>query len=116
MGYRRSNYLGGAARPAPAYRGGRHRRLKAPQFVPAVVEAARRPERAGRGQPRRAACATRRSRICGLIEVKIEEDMTVRIGRGAEAGTVAAFLRALKALARDWSDRCGAGAGGAEAS
>jgi transposase len=66
---------------------------EAPQFVPAVVEAAA-PERAGRGRPRKR--LRQADRICGLIEVKIE-GMTVRIGRGAEAKTVAAVLRALKA-------------------
>ena len=67
---------------------------EAPQFVQhAVVEAAA-PERAGRGRPRKR--MRQADRICGLIEVKIE-GMTVRIGRGAEAKTVAAVLRALKA-------------------
>ena len=64
---------------------------EAPQFVPAVVETAA-PERAGRGRQR----MRQADRICGLIEVEIE-DMTVRIGRGVEAKMVAAVLRALKA-------------------
>ena len=62
-----------------------------PLFVPAVVEAPL-PERAvrRRGRPRQVDCA------CGIIEVEIA-GVTVRIGRGAEAKTVAAVLRALKA-------------------
>lgn len=62
------------------------------QFVPAVVEASL-PERAvHRGRKR-----TRRvDRTSGIIEVEIE-GVTVRVGRGAEAKTVAAVLRALKA-------------------
>jgi transposase len=62
------------------------------QFVPALVEASL-PERAvHRGRKR-----TRRvDRTSGIIEVKIE-GVTVRVGRGAEAKTVAAVLRALKA-------------------
>jgi transposase len=65
----------------------------APLFVPAVVEAPL-PERAtrrrGRGRPRQA------DRSSGIIEVEID-GVTVRVGRGAEARTVAAVLRALKA-------------------
>ena len=64
-----------------------------PQFVPAVVEAAL-PARTVRGQQHK---RTRRvDRNSGSIEVEIE-GVTVRIGRGAEAKTVAAVLRALKA-------------------
>jgi transposase len=64
-----------------------------PQFVPAVVETAL-PERAVRGRRRK---RTRQvDRTSGSIEVEIE-GVTVRIGRGAEAKTVAAVLRALKA-------------------
>lgn len=60
-----------------------------PHFVPAVVEAApaarvRRRKRTQRGEP-----------VSGLIEVEIS-GMTVRIGRGADARTVAAVLRALQ--------------------
>jgi transposase len=60
-------------------------------FVPAVVEVAP-PERAvrRRGRPRQA------ERCSGIIEVEIA-GVTVRVGRGAEAKTVAAVLRALKA-------------------
>jgi transposase len=64
-----------------------------PQFVPAVV-AAPLPERAvrrGRGKRTRQV-----DRTSGSIEVEIE-GVTVRIGRGAEAKTVAAVLRVLKA-------------------
>jgi transposase len=63
------------------------------RFVPAVVETAL-PERAGRGRRRKR--MRRADRISGSIEVEIE-GVTVRIGRGAEAKTVAAVLRALKA-------------------
>jgi transposase len=64
-----------------------------PQFVPAVVETAL-PDRASRGRRRK---RTRQlERTSGSIEVEIE-GMTVWIGRGAEAKTVAAVLRALKA-------------------
>jgi transposase len=63
---------------------------EAPKFVPAVVESTLR-ARAIRQRKR-----TRRARISGSIEVEIE-GVSVRIGRGAEAKTVAAVLRALKA-------------------
>jgi transposase len=61
----------------------------APRFVPAVVETApatkvRRRKRIERGD-----------QFSGLIEVEIS-GMTVRIGRGADAKTVAAVLRALQ--------------------
>jgi transposase len=62
-------------------------------FVPAVVEGPL-PERAVR---RRARSRPRQvDRSCGIIEVEID-GVTVRVGRGAEAKTVAAVLRALKA-------------------
>jgi len=66
---------------------------KAPQFVPAIVEAAL-PPGALRGRQRKR--TGQASRSCGSIEIEID-GMTVRIGRGAEAKTVAAVLRALKA-------------------
>jgi transposase len=62
-------------------------------FVPAVVEGPL-PERAVRRRSR-----NRNRRIdltSGIIEVEID-GVTVRVGRGAEAKTVAAVLRALKA-------------------
>ena len=66
---------------------------EAPTFVPAVVETAL-PDRASRGRRRK---RTRHlERTCGSIEVEIE-GVTVRIGRGADAKTVAAVLRSLKA-------------------
>jgi transposase len=66
---------------------------EAPRFVPAVVEA-QVPERTVRRQRRG---PTRRTdRAPGIIEVEID-GVTVRVGRGAEAKTVAAVLRALKA-------------------
>ena len=66
---------------------------KRPHFVPAVLETAL-PSRPTRERQRR---RTRQlDRTSGSIEVEIE-GVTVRIGRGAEAKTVAAVLRALKA-------------------
>jgi len=61
----------------------------APHFVPAVVETApaarvRRRKRSHHGD-----------QVSGLIEVEIS-GVTVRIGRGADAKTVAAVLRALQ--------------------
>ncbi len=61
-----------------------------PRFVPAVVEPPTpEPDRRQR-KPRRAGGAS------GIIEVEIG-GVTVRVGRGAEAKTVAAVIRALKA-------------------
>ena len=66
---------------------------EAPLFVPAVVDAPL-PERTPR---RRVRNRTRQlDRSSGIIEVEID-GVTVRVGRGAEAKTVAAVLRALKA-------------------
>jgi transposase len=62
-------------------------------FVPAVVEAPLL-ERAVRHRDRNRRRPVDRS--CGIIEVEID-GVTVRVGRGAEAKTVAAVLRALKA-------------------
>jgi transposase len=62
-------------------------------FVPAVVKA----PLPVRGVRRRRRHRTRQvDRSCGIIEVEID-GVTVRVGRGAEAKTVAAVLRALKA-------------------
>jgi transposase len=64
----------------------------APQFVPAVIEA-QLPEatvRRSRGPARQA------DRTCGIIEIELD-GVTVRVGRGADAKTVATVLRALKA-------------------
>lgn len=63
------------------------------KFVPAVVEPTV-PARPGRGRPRK--WPRQADRTSCSIEVEIE-GVTVRIGRGAEAKTVAAVLRALKA-------------------
>jgi transposase len=64
-----------------------------PQFVPAVVEAPL-PKRAVH---RRSRNRTRQAdRASGVIEVEID-GVTVRVGRGANAKTVAAVLHALKA-------------------
>jgi transposase len=65
-----------------------------PPFVPAVVETAL-PSPVLRGRPPRKR-PSGGSRSAGSIEVEID-GMTIRIGRGAEAKTVAAVLRALKA-------------------
>ena len=67
--------------------------IKTPQFVPAIVETALPPVVLRGRQRKRTGQA---SRSCGSIEVEID-GMTIRIGRGAEAKTVAAVLRALKA-------------------
>lgn len=66
---------------------------EAPKFVPAVVEPTF-PARPSRGRPRK---RTRQvDRTSGIIEIEIN-GVTVRVGRGADAKTVAAVLRALKA-------------------
>jgi transposase len=65
---------------------------KAQLFVAAVVESPVPAPRRKRGKPR----SLRRDETVGVIEVVIE-GVTVRVGRGAEARTVAAVLRALKA-------------------
>lgn len=66
---------------------------EAPKFVPAVVDLVvpARPSRERSRRPPRQA-----DRSFGSIAVEIE-GVTVRIGHGAEARTVAAVLRALKA-------------------
>jgi transposase len=66
---------------------------QAPHFVPAIVETVLPSPVLRVRQRRRTGQANRSS---GSIEVEID-GMTVRIGRGAEAKTVAAVLRALKA-------------------
>ena len=67
---------------------------EAPKFVPAVVGPAS-AVRPSRGRPRKRTRQVDRN-SGGSIEVEIE-GVSVRIGRGAEAKTVAAVLRALKA-------------------
>jgi transposase len=64
-----------------------------PQFVPLVVEAASSERPVGRRERGR-----RADLGSGLIEVAIE-GVTVRVARGADARTIAAVLRALKANA-----------------
>jgi transposase len=64
--------------------------LGSPAFVPAVIEATTPAVSQKRGKARS------RRRGLGVIEVEID-GVTVRVGRGAEAKTVAAVLRALKA-------------------
>ena len=90
-GLRRSNcsaWRRQARRPA-----GADVTTEAPRFVPAVVESAL-PEGAARRQQRQRARAV--DRTSGIIEVEIE-GVRVRVGRGADAKTVAAVIRALKA-------------------
>ena len=65
---------------------------EAPQFVPAVVESVL-PEGAACRRQRRARPVDLAS---GIIEVEIE-GVSVRVGRGADANTVAVVIRALKA-------------------
>lgn len=66
-----------------------------PRFVPAVVEQAKPAPKPVR-KPRRPRRASRSGDAAGLIEVEIG-GVTVRVGRGAEAKTVAAVIQALKA-------------------
>ena len=66
-----------------------------PLFVPAVIGAPL-PERAPPERKRNRRRQT--DRISGIIEVEID-GVTVRVGRGADAKTVTAVLRALKATA-----------------
>ena len=64
-----------------------------PQFVPAVIEAAPPARLVPRQRQKRSRHV---DQISGLIEVEIA-GVTVRVGRGADAKTVAAVIRALKA-------------------
>jgi transposase len=64
----------------------------APLLVPAVVETSP-PERASRRRRRRR--PDKIHHISGMIEMEID-GVTVRVGRGADARTVAAVIRALK--------------------
>jgi transposase len=66
---------------------------KSPVFVPAVLEA---PLAEHASRPRGWRRAHQADRVAGMIEVEID-GVTVRIGRGADAKTVAAVLRALRA-------------------
>lgn len=63
-----------------------------PLFVPAVV-AAPKPEPTGKRPPQRKRKAARDG---GVIELEID-GVAMRVGRGADAKTVAAVIRALKA-------------------
>lgn len=64
-----------------------------PRFVPAVVDQPRPEPVRKQRKPRR---ASRSGEATGLIEMEIG-GVTVRVGRGAEAKTVAAVIHALKA-------------------
>lgn len=66
---------------------------QAPRFVPAVIEA---PLPEVTGHPRGRSPTRQADRTCGMIEIEID-GVTVRVGRGAAAKTVATVLRALKA-------------------
>jgi len=66
----------------------------APAFVPAVINETSR-EDGGKGG-RKAARRRRGSQVCGIIEIEID-GVTIRVGGGADAKTVAAVIRALKA-------------------
>jgi transposase len=66
---------------------------KTAQFAPAIVETATTPAPARTPDRKRTRQSDQRG---GSIEVEIQ-GMTVRIGRGADAKTIAAVLRALKA-------------------
>jgi transposase len=69
--------------------------VEAPRFVPAVI-ASQLPEHT---VGRRSSGVTRQvDRTSGIIEIEID-GVTVRVGHGAEAKTVAAVLRTLKASA-----------------
>ncbi len=68
---------------------------KTAQFVLAIVETAMTPTPARTPDRKRTRQSDQRG---GSIEVEIQ-GMTVRIGRGADAKTIAAVLRALKAVA-----------------
>jgi transposase len=61
-------------------------------FVPAVVTAAT----AGMATKRRTSGRKRKASRDGIIELEID-GIAMRVGRGADAGTVAAVIRALKA-------------------
>ena len=63
-----------------------------PSFVPAIVDSAV-PKPKPRRRARRQSCET--DGLCGVIELTIE-GMTVWVGRGVDAKTIAAVLRALK--------------------
>jgi transposase len=66
--------------------------MQVPQFVPAVIEAEL-PEATVR---RRSRSPMRQAdHFCGIIEIELA-GVTVRVGRGADAKTVATVLRALK--------------------
>ena len=65
-----------------------------PIFVPAVIaEPAREPAKKPRGRPRKRKSA----RETSVIELEID-GIAMRVGRGADAKTVAAVIRALKAI------------------
>lgn len=66
-----------------------------PRFVPAVVDEAK-PAAEPVRKPRKPRRASRSGNATGLIEVEIG-GVTVRVGRGADAKTVAAVIHALKA-------------------
>ena len=66
----------------------------APAFVPAIVNE---PGRKGLGKATKREGRRRRRQTNGIIEVEID-GVTIRVGGGADAKTVAAVIRALKAV------------------
>ena len=63
-------------------------------FVPAVIERSR--ERLAKPRRQEGRRRRRGRQVGGIIEVEID-GVTVRVGSGADAKTVAAVIRALKA-------------------
>ena len=66
----------------------------APAFVPAVINE---PGRKGVGKATKREGRRRRHQTNGIIEVEID-GVTIRVGGSADARTVAAVIRALKAV------------------
>lgn len=64
-----------------------------PAFVPAIVDSAVAASKPGLSARRQ---VHESDGLCGIIELMID-GMTVRVGRGADARTITAVLRALKA-------------------
>jgi transposase len=67
-----------------------------PMFVPAIVGTSSPPSEPRRRPRRRGRKAAQGADTVGMIEMEID-GVAVRVGRGADAKTVAAVIRALKA-------------------
>jgi transposase len=76
------------------WRRGARRRQVIPAFVPAVINE---PGRKGVGKATKRDGRRRRHQTNGIIEVEID-GVTIRVGGSADARTVAAIIRALKAV------------------